>query len=288
MVKSKQIVAIDIGNYSIKIVEVRGNQVLNFGYREIDPSLEGEERRIAWRQSIASLLEVVKPKARNVILTFSSVNIFIRNLTYPPIPEEDLWVVMEKDAHLHLPPSQNRVIFDFSLKNERQEEREYQVVYCNALHYYSNRPDRLLKKKGRPPSGDIFPYLLYSSLINLNTMMFRREIFERGFMFGEGVYGRYSEEWELYLKVSRAGYRFGYIDEDLVVVEIRPDSNTQWETQWIIKKNTVEMFEDMATTMNDSEKRIFQVDKILRKHRIKLGVAYLIAGRKRDFIKLQF
>ena len=132
MVKSKQIVAIDIGNYSIKIVEVRGNQVLNFGYREIDPSLEGEERRIAWRQSIASLLEVVKPKARNVILTFSSVNIFIRNLTYPPIPEEDLWVVMEKDAHLHLPPSQNRVIFDFSLKNERQEEREYQVVYCNA------------------------------------------------------------------------------------------------------------------------------------------------------------
>ena len=132
MAKSKQIVAIDIGNYSIKIVEVRGNQVLNFGYREIDPSLEGEERRIAWRQGIASLLEAIKPKARNGILTFSSVNIFIRNLTYPPIPEEDLWVVMEKDAHLHLPPSQNRVVFDFSLKNEKQEEREYQVVYCNA------------------------------------------------------------------------------------------------------------------------------------------------------------
>ncbi|GEM_PF-4361992 len=132
MAKSKHIVAADIGNYSVKLVEIRGSQVINFGYREIDPSLEGEDRRIAWRQSLASILEVMRPKTRLLILSFSSPNIYIRNLTYPPIPEEDLWIVMEKDAHLHLPPSHEEVVFDFLLKKEKQEEREYQVVYCNA------------------------------------------------------------------------------------------------------------------------------------------------------------
>ena len=171
-------------------------------------------------------------------------------------------------------------------KVERQVEflqghGEYHAVYCNALHYYSDDPDRLFKKNRKHPSGDIFPDLLHSSLINPNTIMFRRDVLER-FRFKEGIHGRYSEEWELYLKIARAGYMFGYIDDDLVVVEIRKDSNTQWDTQWIIKKNTLEMLEGIAAQMSEDDKRRYRIDEILKNNRLKLAVAYLIGRHKKE------
>ncbi|NOZ64662.1 MAG: pilus assembly protein PilM [Caldiserica bacterium] len=168
MAKIRHIVSADIGNYSVKLIEIRGNQVLNFGYREIDPSLEGEDRRIAWRQSLASILEVMKPKTRLTVLSFSSPNIYIRNLTYPPIPEEDLWIVMEKDAHLHLPPSHEEVIFDFSLKKEKQEEREYQVVYCNVNEVEERA--QLLEEFGFKILSIVpYPYALSYSTLHKKT-----------------------------------------------------------------------------------------------------------------------
>ena len=131
MAKLKQLVGIDIGTYSIKLIEIKGNQVTNFAYREIDPTLEGEERRIAWKQNIEGILSTLKLRTHIAILLFSSPHTYIRNVSYPHIPEEDLWLVMEKDAKLHLPPSQGKVVFDFSLREEKEESREYQIVYCD-------------------------------------------------------------------------------------------------------------------------------------------------------------
>lgn len=165
-----------------------------------------------------------------------------------------------------------------------QEHSEYQMVYCNALHYYSDNPSKLLKKKHKCVSGDIFLHLLHTSLINPNTIMFKREIVERH-MFNEGIKGRYSEEWALYLKISREGFQFGCIDKDLVIVEIRKDSNTQWDTQWIIKKNTLEMFKTLFLEMNEEEKKLYKADTIIRKAEFKLAIAYLIGKKKREFFK---
>jgi len=79
---------------------------------------------------------------------------------------------------------------------------DYQAVYCNALHFFTDEPGFFFKKDRDYPSGDIFPALLEGSLINPNTIMFRREVLER-FCFETGVQGRYSEEWTLYLKIAR-------------------------------------------------------------------------------------
>lgn len=167
-----------------------------------------------------------------------------------------------------------------------EKSSEYVCVYCNALHFYSDSPERLLKKKlQKLPSGDVFQQLLYSSLINPNTILFRKEVLINGHMFKEGVYGRYSEEWEMYLKIASAGYKFGYIDEDLVVVEIRTDSNTQWATQWIIKKNTLEMFENLFLRMTADRRDMYKAEMILRDNKIKLAVTYLIANKQEEFVK---
>lgn len=162
---------------------------------------------------------------------------------------------------------------------------EFDATYCNAYHYYDNNPDKLLKKTRKFPSGDVLPDLLKSSFINPNTVIFKRHVLER-FKFRDGAHGRYAEEWELYLNIAQAGHKFGHIDDELVVVEVRSDSNTQWDTQWIIKKNTLEMLEKIFSQMNDSEREVYKADEILRSNKVKLAVAYLISMKKKESFKV--
>jgi len=159
----------------------------------------------------------------------------------------------------------------------------YQAVYCNALHFYSDNPTVFFKKKGNFHSGDIFKDLLQSSYINPNTIMVSRKVLDKVGLFNENRY--YPEDWELWLKISRAGFQFGYLDEDLVKVEIRPDSNTTMAIQPILKNNALKMFENIFSSMNYKEKVLYKTEEILKKMRFKLAVAYLIGGHKKDFFK---
>jgi glycosyltransferase involved in cell wall biosynthesis len=155
--------------------------------------------------------------------------------------------------------------------NFLQTNPEYQVVYCNTLHFYSERPDIFFKRKGKYPSGDIFPDLLHEGIINPNTFMAHQCVFEAGLMFREGRYGRYAEEWDLYLRISRAGFKFGYLDEDLVVVEVREGSNTTWDIQSIMKENVMEMLEGLFVGMSESEKNILSSQQGAQKAEDQIG-----------------
>jgi glycosyltransferase involved in cell wall biosynthesis len=163
-----------------------------------------------------------------------------------------------------------------------QQHPEYQIAYSNALHFFSAQPDRFLKKK-RPlyPSGDLFPELLRSSLINLNTLMIRRNVLQPELLFSEGVEGRYCDEWDFYLRLSRAGNHFGWLDADVAVVEIRSDSHTQWDIQWKMKKALLNVLQNLPLT--DEEKQSLRLCDLLRTCKKKLAIAYLVNRRKRDF-----
>jgi len=110
-------------------------------------------------------------------------------------------------------------------------------VYCNALHVYADATNRFYKKKGHYRSGRILSGLLRSSYINPNTVLVSREVFDRCSGFVETRY--YPEEWDLWLRIALAGFELGYLDEDLVPVEIRHASNTTMEIQPILKKNGI-------------------------------------------------
>ena len=131
MPRSKEILVIDIGHSGVKLLELKGKQVTNFAYREIDPLLEGEERKIGVRQALRSILETIRFKSKLGVLVISTPRMYYRTLTYPPIPVEDLWLVMERDAQVHLPSSQGKVLLDFYLKEEKEEDRIYEVIYCD-------------------------------------------------------------------------------------------------------------------------------------------------------------
>ena len=165
-------------------------------------------------------------------------------------------------------------------KVQRQVEflethQEFQVTFCNALHFYSRRPARLLERRVASGSGDIFRDLLRASLINPNTLMVAGEILRDGFSFREERF--YPEEWDLCLRLARAGYRFGHQPEPLIVVEIRDDSNTAMAIQWTLKRYTLEMFECLFAGMTEQERVAFGADEVLRSCRTKLAMAALVS-----------
>jgi glycosyltransferase involved in cell wall biosynthesis len=158
---------------------------------------------------------------------------------------------------------------------------EFGAAFCNALHFYSDAPERLFRRSSRIDAADIFRALMQSSLINPNTLMVRAPVLRDKFEFREDRY--YPEEWDLYLRLSRAGVRFGYQDEDLAVVEIRENSNTTMEIQWILKRHALEMFERLFADMSESERTALDADGVLRRCKRNLAAAYLVAGNKTAF-----
>ncbi len=175
-------------------------------------------------------------------------------------------------------------------KTERQiglfeSDTQLDAVYCPPLHFYTGRPKTLLiKKKPVDCSARPFEVLLEGSFINPNTLMVRRKVFDN-IRFYSGR-ERYPEDWEFVLQLALKGFKFGYIDEPLVVVETRTDSLSSLQNQWIYKEKTVEMFENISREMSPEQKACVCIEKLLRKYRIQSATAYLAAGRKKEFFEL--
>lgn len=164
-----------------------------------------------------------------------------------------------------------------------QNHPEYKVVYCNFMSFYSEKPSELIKKKGKHPSGDIFKELLEDPLINPNTIMVHRDVFKEVGLFNEKRYN--PEDWDMWLRISLKGFEFGYLDEDLVIVEIRRDSLTTIYNQPIYKKNALEMLEKLFSKLTKKEKNFYQTEKILRSMKFKLAFFYLINKKKKEFFE---
>lgn len=166
-------------------------------------------------------------------------------------------------------------------KVERQVEfltthPECQIVFCEAVHFYARRPDKLLMRKSRPDPSDMLRELLRSSFVNPNTMMIAGDTLRGAFLFREDRY--YPEEWDLCLRLARAGHRFGHQPEGLVLVEIREDSNTTMAIQFPLKRHTLEMFEGFFSGMAAEERAAYGADAVVRSCRRKLALASLVSA----------
>ncbi len=167
----------------------------------------------------------------------------------------------------------------FLLDNPR-----YQIAYCNMLHFYADKPDQFFRKKHPYYSGDLLDDLLNSVFLNLSTIMISQELWKKVVgALNEKKY--YSEDWEMFLKIAINGFLFGYIDEDLVKVEIRKDGNTRLENQWMVKENAIKILEKIYPKIPKERIRKNQMEKIFRKMEFKLAIAYLLVGKKKEFYK---
>ncbi|OGF50365.1 MAG: hypothetical protein A2231_02405 [Candidatus Firestonebacteria bacterium RIFOXYA2_FULL_40_8] len=165
-----------------------------------------------------------------------------------------------------------------------QDNSKYKIAYCNALHYYQNKPGVFYKKEICCKSGNVLYDLLETSLVNPNTIMFEKEVMKKVGLINESKY--FPEDWDLCLRMAVEGYEFGYLNEDLVIVEMRENSNTTFDIQSKLKENAIIMFNSLKEKVDKEYGSAF--NNIIFKTKRSLALAYLINNNKIMFSKTIF
>ena len=71
-----------------------------------------------------------------------------------------------------------------------------------------------------------------------------------------------------------------FISEPLAVVEIRPDSHTEWSRQWMMKKQAISELQSVASLLSPEQRATVDLSGILDVFRYKLMVALMVDERK--------
>jgi GT2 family glycosyltransferase len=101
---------------------------------------------------------------------------------------------------------------------------ELGLVY-SGVRYIDARGAALPPRGGTTQEGDLLPALLLGNLIHPNAVVVRREPVERAGGFDESLTSL--EDWDLWLRLSAAGLRWGCLDRPLAEYRIRADAMHQ-------------------------------------------------------------
>lgn len=96
-----------------------------------------------------------------------------------------------------------------------QAHPEVGLVHCR--YYHMDETGRYLDKVGLLPEGDVLPQLVYGDFIWAGAPLIRRQCLEAVGAFDVTLpwQGKYSEDWDLWLRIALAGYAFACIQEPL-------------------------------------------------------------------------
>lgn len=164
-----------------------------------------------------------------------------------------------------------------------QENSQFKVVYCNELWFYTKHPSLLWRRRRIRPSQHILSDLLKACFININTVMAERAVFDKAGMFNETRF--YSEDWDLWLRIALAGFDFGYLDQDLVIIELKDDTDLPMEKQWMVKLAAIEMFQRLLPAPLEIGGVVYDAEQTIQNLTLRLAVAYLAVGRRNDFLR---
>lgn len=162
-----------------------------------------------------------------------------------------------------------------------QEHPEFDLMYCNMNHYYEEEPDVLYQHREPFYSGEVFEKLLDGFFGQLDTVLIPKKCFDKVGLYDES--SKHSEEWDVHLRLARAGYRFGFLDENLVRIRISKSSWSRFSNQPGQKQHNLEVITRLADTMNEEEKKRYRIQERIQRWNYRLAFASLVVGDKRGF-----
>lgn len=176
---------------------------------------------------------------------------------------------------------------DIYLPKKIEEEVRYlethpedAAVYCDIRYFYDGAPDVLYRHRYTFWSGDIFEKLLDHMFITNTAIMMRRSAVDKAGLYDESL--GVAEDWAYFLKMARAGMRFGFIERPLVRFRLRSDNNTRFENQPKIQESAVKIFENIAGGLSPEERGRYRMGERLKKRKIRLALACAAAGKKKE------
>jgi type IV pilus assembly protein PilM len=139
MASSDQILAIDVGAWSIKLGEFDNAQdgltMKQFSYGEYSAHMTDENRGVLIKETLQKLLDEKTYLSKTVYLSLSSQLAFTRFVKLPPIDENEERVkqIVEFEARQHVPFDMNEVIWDYQLIGTGEELDVMFVVIKNEI-----------------------------------------------------------------------------------------------------------------------------------------------------------
>lgn len=161
-----------------------------------------------------------------------------------------------------------------------EDNSDFGVSYCDLLHFTDEEPRRFFHHRYHYPSGQLFEALLKKQFINPLSVVIRRSVLDKFGLFDEKL--RRSEDWELWLRLARAGVKFLYLNEILAHYRIRSIGNlSSIESEPEMKEKNLEIFTKIKNQLTPNEVGKYKFEKILKKLRNKLALSYLMVGAKK-------
>ncbi len=163
-----------------------------------------------------------------------------------------------------------------------EANKDYGVCYSDLLHF--DNSGKLYHHRYKYPSGEIFEPLLHKQFINPLTVMARREIFEKYGYFDESL--RRSEDWDMWLRLAHAGVKFYFLDKPLAKYRIQNNDNlSATGSEPEMKEKNLLIFERLGGKLSQEERDRYNFSRILKRLRLKAGIAYLMVGDKQQALR---
>jgi len=162
---------------------------------------------------------------------------------------------------------------------------QFKVVYCHELWFRASRPDFLFRRQRIRASHDVLSDLMENTFVNINAMMVERAVFDKAGLFNETRVYPYPEDWELWLRIALAGFEFGCLHQDLVIVEVKDLMDLPFDWQWRSKEAAIQMLQRLFPGPREVGGVVYDAARTIQTLTLKLSVGYLLVGRKDDFFR---
>lgn len=124
---------------AMSILEKNKEKILlnNLVFHEFDSKVyqDGQPANIKeLSEEIKNLVNQQKPETKSTVISVPSSSVFMKKITMPDIPEEELKIILPQEAAKHLPLNPKEMNIDFQvLKNSRRQDtsgKKIDVIIC--------------------------------------------------------------------------------------------------------------------------------------------------------------
>ncbi len=155
--RTKEIMGLDIGSYSIKVICLTADSLINVGISEISSEslsgLSAEAKDNLVINTVKRIMLENRISAKNTISSVAGDGVIVRYITLPKMTEKELSATIKFEAEPHVSFDIDQVILDYQILGEKVEEelKKMDVILVAAKKDTINKHLSVLQAAGLNP-----------------------------------------------------------------------------------------------------------------------------------------
>ncbi|MGR3175248.1 MAG: type IV pilus assembly protein PilM [Candidatus Scalindua sp.] len=166
-----RLIGIDIGSYCVKVLELdltkADREIKGLAKKELPPEMrQGERDPAAVAEVIKECLAEGGISAKNVVIMVSGPQVFIRRITMPPMPQEELAEVIPFEATKHVSFSVEQLEVDYIIVGEKEVDgvKNQDILLVATPKEVVEQQKSIIRAAGlRPVAVTVAPMVLWKT-----------------------------------------------------------------------------------------------------------------------------